>query len=863
MREKMNQIKKGSIVYTTDACNGCNKCTSVCEVFGANVTSASESKITVQTSSKCVNCGNCIKACPHNARAYRDDTLVFMKDLANKKNISLLVDPAFYLTYGDKAEQILGYLKEKGMNCIYDISFGAELSMWAHASYLKGGREGENKAYIANSCQALIRTIEFHYPFLLKQLIPVHSPDVCTAIYAQKYLGDDSLFASLTPCVAQISKSSEFEKERIISYTITFKGIMSYIGDIDFSAYSAKSDLKTDGIGNLISYSDSFLQGIGRFFPPDSMMIHYSNPKDALMVNAVRNLDSGEEVHKHPLLVTLSNCSLGCLQGPGVPVDVRNHDDSLKYYNIMRKKAYAILGTDLSPDERFERECKRFENVDVNDFVREYRDLSQKEDDIPEEQIQQIFREMYKVIPSKQVMDCGACGYKTCREMAIAVARGYSKKQSCVHFMNDDIREKSFYDMQFGILNSAGFMRNTAMLLAQSGGRIKYVVAFANISKLRNVNELYGKFAGDRVLRFISEQFKDFIGTDGICARMGGSIFALCFPYSEERMQLLMSRKNFDLKTLGIDFPLTMKCGLNFVRPGADINHLVNEASYASEQSVDTTRNSFIFFDEEMSERMSTDLLVTSEMKGALEREEFQVYFQPQYNYATGEIVGVEALCRWKKADGTILKPGQFIPIFEKNGFIWNLDRYVWDKVFAMVVRWQNEGRRVIPVSVNISRISLSDDNSIERLEKLVKKYNVDTSLICIEITESAYIENNKLLADRIEKVRSMGFRVAMDDFGSGYSSLNLLKDIPLDKLKLDMGFLRGDVNSGRGYDIISHMIRMAGTLGLEVVAEGVENKEQADVLYENGCEVMQGYLYAEPMSVSEYEELLKERDRK
>ena len=244
-------------------------------------------------------------------------------------------------------------------------------------------------------------------------------------------------------------------------------------------------------------------------------------------------------------------------------------------------------------------------------------------------------------------------------------------------------------------------------------------------------------------------------------------------------------------------------------------------------------------------------------MKSALANDEFVLYLQPQYD-STKRLIGAEALSRWIRDDGKMISPGIFIPIFEKNGFIKEMDYHVWENGFKLIRTWMDSDSLPVPISVNISRVSLADDEIINKIKSLQEKYKIDPSLMHFEITESAYMENQDELIQRVGKIREMGFLIAMDDFGSGYSSLNTLKDVPLDILKLDMGFLRGNDSAGKGHSIIEHIINMAHDLDLTTIAEGVETIEQANFLNSLGCDVIQGYLYAKPMPISNYEELLQ-----
>ncbi len=243
----------------------------------------------------------------------------------------------------------------------------------------------------------------------------------------------------------------------------------------------------------------------------------------------------------------------------------------------------------------------------------------------------------------------------------------------------------------------------------------------------------------------------------------------------------------------------------------------------------------------------------------ALREEQFVVYYQPQYNHSTGMLVGAEALVRWLHPEKGLIPPGEFIPEFEENGFITKLDSYVFEKVCVFVRECLDGGISVVPVSVNLSRHDIFYPGFIEGLEEVRKKYNVPPKYLRFELTESSTMGNSQFINEIIEKLQGFGYIVEMDDFGSGYSSLNILKDINFGVIKLDMKFLQNENgNSGRGGTILSSIVRMLNWLQLPVIVEGVETAKQADFLQSIGCEYMQGYLYSRPVPEEEYEKVLR-----
>ena len=239
----------------------------------------------------------------------------------------------------------------------------------------------------------------------------------------------------------------------------------------------------------------------------------------------------------------------------------------------------------------------------------------------------------------------------------------------------------------------------------------------------------------------------------------------------------------------------------------------------------------------------------------ALKNEEFQVYLQPKYSPTEAKLVGAEALVRWISPQDGFISPGKFIPIFEENGFITQLDDYMISHVAKLQAEWKIRGKKAVPVSVNVSRAHFAQEGLAEHICQLVDAYGPLHELIELEVTESAFFDDKDVLVETVKQLKDYGFRVSMDDFGAGYSSLNSLKDIPLDVLKLDGEFFRGEDDDGRGAIVVREAIQLARSLNMRVVAEGVEKKEQVDFLAGQGCDMIQGFYFAKPMPVKEFED--------
>jgi EAL domain-containing protein (putative c-di-GMP-specific phosphodiesterase class I) len=288
--------------------------------------------------------------------------------------------------------------------------------------------------------------------------------------------------------------------------------------------------------------------------------------------------------------------------------------------------------------------------------------------------------------------------------------------------------------------------------------------------------------------------------------------------------------------------------------PNDDIMVIIDNANIAKKQAKEKNKSSCDFFGEKLREKMRIEFEVTNTMEKALAHNEFKVYFQPKVELATGKLVGAEALVRWIKPDGSIMPPDKFIPLFEKNGFVVNLDFFVYEEVCKMFRVWLDSGINVVPISVNVSRVHLYDASFVEEFTGMIDSYNVPHELIELELTESIFLDNTEVALKTMKDFREYGFKVSIDDFGAGYSSLNLLKNMTSDVLKLDKEFFgRGELQKEEEI-ILTSIVNMAKQLNMKVLSEGVETLAQSKFLKEIACDMAQGYLFAKPMPKESFE---------
>ena len=412
-------------------------------------------------------------------------------------------------------------------------------------------------------------------------------------------------------------------------------------------------------------------------------------------------------------------------------------------------------------------------------------------------------------------------------------------------------------DKLTGILNREYFFEKAGELIRghEPGA---YVLACIDIDNFKLINDQYGAPEGDRILRHIGAGLKTALdGVQGVCGRIAGDNFAVLHPNRPEVLGRLEAALAEELASAEVRSALRYSVGRYVVTERSLPVSAQYDRAFIAKQSVKGRYDAHTaYFDESMLQALVLEQEIVVEMAPALKNREFEVWLQPQYNHATGALIGSEALVRWRHPGKGLIYPKDFIPVFERNGFVYELDKFVWEESCRFLRKWLDEGRDPLPVSVNISRYDLLREDLIAVLSGLLERYRIPAELLRLEITESAFSESSEQLIAAVKRFISLRFTVEIDDFGSGYSSLNTLKDVPAQVLKLDMCFLEGKEGARRSGSILESITRMARWIGMAVIAEGVETVEQADYLKSIGCNYVQGYLYGRPLPLAEYEAL-------
>ncbi len=379
----------------------------------------------------------------------------------------------------------------------------------------------------------------------------------------------------------------------------------------------------------------------------------------------------------------------------------------------------------------------------------------------------------------------------------------------------------------------------------------------ADVENFKLINDRIGVEKGDLILRYMADRYLQGVGNQGICTRMHGDVFAIFIRHGDGSWKKDVLWQ-LDEKVLGLKLHnVAIKYGIyENVRPNIAPFGMCDRAVIALNQIKNRYGKNVAYYKDSLRTDLIREQQILDSMESALEEHQFQVYYQPKYDIHTDSIAGAEALVRWIHPEYGFMSPGEFIPLFERKGLITKLDYYVWKEACETLRKWKEERRKAIPVSVNISRMDFSVPDLAEWIISLVDRYEIDRKLLHLEITESVYAEDPKYIIKTIEKLRANGFIIEMDDFGSGYSSLNALSELPVDILKLDMKFIQSGTENKK--NILGFVISLSKWLNLPMIAEGVETREQLDKLKNFGCDYVQGYYYAKPMPRKDFEAYLE-----
>ena len=413
------------------------------------------------------------------------------------------------------------------------------------------------------------------------------------------------------------------------------------------------------------------------------------------------------------------------------------------------------------------------------------------------------------------------------------------------------------YDELTGIYNKQAFYAKTKEMLLDNPDK-NFDLLRINIERFKVLNDLFGESTGDKLLRYIGKFLKEINLPLCVSGRLYADNFVVCYEAGKGDSRRMINTLQMVADSFAINNRTILSFGLYRIDDKTlPVSVMCDRANMALWKAKGNFNNPYCEYDEKMRQQVLKEQKIINAMERAIQNKEFTLYLQPKYDIEKGTIIGAEALVRWISLENGFISPGDFIPVFENNGLVYEVDKFIWEESCRYLRKWLDEGREVHPISVNVARIDLYDPKLVQHLVNLREKYQLPSQYLELEITESAYTEDPEQIITITRQLREAGFVILMDDFGTGYSSLNMLKDIQIDVLKLDMGFLKSSDYSAKGGNILTAILKMAESLKMQTIAEGVETKEQVEFLKSIGCRYVQGFYYSKPLPVGEFEKLI------
>ena len=414
-------------------------------------------------------------------------------------------------------------------------------------------------------------------------------------------------------------------------------------------------------------------------------------------------------------------------------------------------------------------------------------------------------------------------------------------------------------DSLTGLLSSKDFLIQAEKMIDEDREK-NWCLITIDIEHFKLFDEWFGREKGNYLLAKIAAEIKEFEAKNhALAGYFGHDDFSIMCEYNEEKIKEIYENLKQSISSFGLTAGFLPAFGVAIIEKDMAVVDALDRASIAIAKAKTELKDRICVYNYQMQFHIEQEHIILTDFIHALQEEEITFFLQPQCLASTGQIVGAEALSRWIKKDGTIISPGEFIPVLEKYGFIVDLDKYIWERVFKWLKSWLDSGHKCVPISLNVSRIDIYNIDIAEYFNELCNKYDLPHNLIKLEITESAYAETTDTIDELVKTLRSNGFMVLMDDFGSGYSSLNMLSTLKLDAIKLDARFLRIEgADHTRGIHVLESVVNMAKTMALPIIVEGAEKKNQIDFLSELGVKYIQGFYFYRPMPAKDFEQIIE-----
>lgn len=477
------------LIYTSDECIGCNKCIKGCPIFGANISQFinGRNKILVDANA-CIHCGKCLDNCDHNARHYKDDTEKFFNDLKLGKKISLVFAPSFVSNYPDTFKNILSYLKSLGINHIYNVSIGADIATWAYIKYIY---DSKKKHYISSPCPAIVNYIEKNQPSLIRELSPVHSPIMCMAIYMKKYLKINDNIAFISPCIAKKDEIDDINTNNLVQYNVTFKSLMNFLKDVNLKKYQEIHIDDEFGLGSIFPMPGGLRMNVEHYLGNELIIDQIEGKEEAYsyLDNLNDSLENENSKFQDPILVDILNCKNGCNFGTATECNPNQTISVLQTMHTEKKNKQkytkGIKSKYETPKKRLQIINKKFKQLVLGDYLRGYTKKYSKEGNniITNIDIDNIFKLLNKTTYEDQNINCGCCGYSTCKKMVKAIASGYNYKENCIYYIKNQLIihhnevEKKKEDVAVLLLNEKNMKQKFNEDLTQNFAKIQESLA--------------------------------------------------------------------------------------------------------------------------------------------------------------------------------------------------------------------------------------------------------------------------------------------------------------------------------------------------------------------------------------------------
>ena len=441
-----------------------------------------------------------------------------------------------------------------------------------------------------------------------------------------------------------------------------------------------------------------------------------------------------------------------------------------------------------------------------------------------------------------------------------AVAIGYKKYEQ-----EKRDKEKAYRDSIANVSSMEKFRIDVEPIL-NSRQKLNYFLLSVDIEQFKIINDLYGYEEGDKVIAYLGRVLKDNLDKESFITRSAAECFVILkkangLAEAEAYLKKIFKEAEIGISRVDDEYKMSLKAGIyGIVEEDFVLSSIIDRANIAKHNMEIGHESSYALYSEAMRQNALEEKKMENDMERALETGQFKLYLQPQIDVKTKKIVSAEALVRWMDPEKGIIPPIKFIPLFEKNGFICNLDHFIWEECVKTLVKWRENSQIMVPISINLSRVDIQKKGMLEGVMQLFDTYGLHPKWVKAELTESVCLENDRLVMEKMEQLKNFGVKVAIDDFGSGYSSLHMLKKMPVDILKIDKSFLECDGDMQEKDEIlIRDVVELGKHLRMQIVVEGVETREQSDFLEGIGCDIIQGYYYGAPMPVEKFEQVLED----